>query len=66
MQRRVRTGLDNRVMNPAIDKVRAAHFRESLCAIARADGITTSEELEEILAIVEEFGLTGDAPPVSD
>lgn len=41
----------------------AEHFLNSLYAIAEADGITTSEELEEISTIVAEFGLAGDTRP---
>jgi tellurite resistance protein len=41
-----------------LDKNRAEHFLESLYAIARADGITSGEELTEIEAIATEFGLT--------
>jgi putative ABC transport system ATP-binding protein len=66
MQRRARSGMDNRIMNAALDEVRAEHFLNSLYAMARADGITTSEELQEILAITAEFGLAGKAPPEPD
>jgi uncharacterized membrane protein YebE (DUF533 family) len=36
---------------------RSKHFVNSLHAIAKADGITTGEEIDEIEAIVKEFGL---------
>lgn len=58
MQGRARSRIDNRIVNPALDEERAAHFLESLHAIARADGAATSEELVEIDAIAAEFGLT--------
>jgi putative ABC transport system ATP-binding protein len=48
MQKRARSGLD---------KDRSKHFVNSLHAIAKADGITTGEEIDEIEAIVKEFGL---------
>jgi ABC-type methionine transport system ATPase subunit len=59
MQKRARSGLDNHMVNPALDKDRAEHFLNSLYAIARADGNASSEELVEIEAIAAEFGLTG-------
>ncbi len=62
MQRRASSSLENRAMDPALDKDRAEHFLNSLYAIAEADGITTREELEEISAIVAEFGLAGKTP----
>jgi putative ABC transport system ATP-binding protein len=62
MQRRASSSLENRSMDPALDKDRAEHFLNSLHAIAEADGITTREELEEISAIVAEFGLAGESP----
>jgi len=58
MQKRAKAGIDNRIRNPAFDNERAEHFLNSLHAIARADGIATSEELVEIEAIAAEFGLT--------
>jgi ABC-type methionine transport system ATPase subunit len=58
MQRRAKSRINNRIMNPAFDDDRAAHFLNSLYAIAQADGIATSEELIEIEAIAAEFGLT--------
>lgn len=58
MQKRAKSGLDVRIVNPALDKKRAEHFLESLYAIAQADGTTSSEELVEIEAIATEFGLT--------
>jgi ABC-type lipoprotein export system ATPase subunit len=58
MQKRAKAGIDNRMVNPALDKDRAEHFLNSLYAIAQADGITSSEELVEIEAIAAEFGLT--------
>jgi putative ABC transport system ATP-binding protein len=57
MLKRTRSGLDNRVANPALDQDRAEHFMDSLYAIARADGKVSSEELIEIDAIAAEFGL---------
>jgi len=57
MQRRAKSNLDNRIVNPALDEKRAKHFLNSLHAIAQADGITTSLELIEIDAIAAEFGL---------
>lgn len=57
MQKRARAGLDNRLKNPALDDERARHFLDSLYAMARADGVTTSEEIVEIEAIATEFGL---------
>jgi putative ABC transport system ATP-binding protein len=57
MQKRAKSGLDNRLIGPAFDKDRSKHFVNSLHAIAKADGITTGEELEEIEAIIKEFGL---------
>jgi putative ABC transport system ATP-binding protein len=62
MQRRASSSLENRAMDPALDKDRAEHFLNSLYAIAEADGITTREELEEISAIVAEFGLAEKSP----
>jgi len=62
MQRRASSSLENRAMDPALDKDRAEHFLNSLYAIAEADGITTREELEEISAIVAEFGLAKKSP----
>jgi tellurite resistance protein len=61
MQRRASSSLEKRTMDPALDQDRAEHFLNSLYAIAEADGITTSEELEEISSIVAEFGLAGKA-----
>jgi putative ABC transport system ATP-binding protein len=63
MQKRARAGLDNRMVNPALDKDRAEHFLNSLYAIAQADGITSSEEIVEIEAIAAEFGLTSSNQP---
>jgi putative ABC transport system ATP-binding protein len=66
MQKRAKAGIDNRIMNPALDKDRAEHFLSSLYAIAQADGVTSSEELVEIEAIAAEFGLassSGSDPP---
>jgi putative ABC transport system ATP-binding protein len=60
MQKRARSGLDNRIMNPVLDKDRAEHFLKSLRAMAEADGITSTEEIVEIEAIAKEFGLTTD------
>jgi len=60
MQKRAKSGLDTRIVNPVLDKDRAEHFLESLYAIAQADGKTSSEELVEIEAIATEFGLTSD------
>ena len=57
MQGRARSRMDNRIVNPAFDEERTEHFLNSLHAIARADGIATSEELIEIDAIAAEFGL---------
>jgi tellurite resistance protein len=70
MQKRARSGLDNRLFDPAFDEDRSKHFVNSLHAmdrskhfvnslhaIAKADGITTGEEIDEIEAIVKEFGL---------
>lgn len=62
MQKRARSGLDNRIRNPALDEERARHFLESLYAMARADGVTTSEEIVEIEAIAAEFGLNAQWP----
>jgi putative ABC transport system ATP-binding protein len=58
MQKRAKSGMDNRLMIPAFGEDRAEHFLNSLHAIAQADGITSSEELAEIEAIATEFGLT--------
>lgn len=58
MQKRAKAGIDNRIKNPAFDNDRAEHFLNSLYAIARADGIASSEELMEIESIAAEFGLT--------
>ncbi|HSM29488.1 MAG TPA: hypothetical protein VK854_02210, partial [Woeseiaceae bacterium] len=63
MQKRARSGLDNRLIGPAFDEGRSRHFLDSLHAIARADGITTGQELEEIEAIIAEFGLAGNDAP---
>jgi len=57
MLKRTKSGLDTRMSNPALDDIRAEHFLDSLYAIARADGIVSSEELVEIEAIAAEFGL---------
>ncbi len=66
MQKRAKTGLDNRISQSTFDEIRAQHFLESLYAIARADGKTSSEELVEIEAIAAEFGLKSDEAPESD
>ncbi len=58
MQGRARSGIDNRIVNPAFDEDRTEHLLNSLHAIAQADGIATSEELIEIDTIAAEFGLT--------
>ncbi len=58
MQKRATSGSGSGDMSPAFDNERAKHFLESLHAIAQADGITSSEELDEIEAIAAEFGLT--------
>ena len=58
MQGRAKSGIDNRIVNPAFDEERAEHFFNSLHAIAQADGIATSAELIEIETIAAEFGLT--------
>ena len=58
MEKRARSGLDNRIHNPAFDEDRGKHFLESLYAIARADGVVSDEETLEIQAIAAEFGLT--------
>ncbi|MDH3820608.1 MAG: TerB family tellurite resistance protein [Gammaproteobacteria bacterium] len=63
MQKRARAGMDNRMVNPALDKDRAQHFLNSLYAIAQADGITSSEEIVEIETIAAEFGLTSSNQP---
>jgi tellurite resistance protein len=55
--------MDNRMVNPALDKDRAQHFLNSLYAIAQADGITSSEEIVEIETIAAEFGLTSSNQP---
>ena len=57
MQGRAKSQIDHRDFNPAFDDERAQHFLESLHAIARADGIATSEEIIEIETIAAEFGL---------
>lgn len=62
MQKRARSGLDNRFRNPVLDEERARHFLDSLYAMARADGVTTSEEIVEIEAIAAEFGLRAPVP----
>ena len=66
MQKRAKSGLDTRIVNPVLDKHRTEHFLESLYAIARADGQTSSEELAEIETIATEFGLNRDDSPESD
>jgi tellurite resistance protein len=66
MQKRAKSGLDARIVNPVLDEHRAEHFLESLYAIARADGQTSSEELAEIEAIATEFGLARDELSKSD
>jgi len=66
MQKRAKAGMDNRMVNPALDKDRAEHFLNSLYAIAQADGITSSEELVEIETIAAEFGLTASNQPKPD
>ena len=66
MQKRAKAGMDNRMVNPALDKDRAEHFLNSLYAIAQADGITSSEELVEIETIAAEFGLTSSNQPKSN
>lgn len=60
MQGRARSRIDSRDLNPAFDEERARHFLESLHAIARADGIATTEEMIEIETIAAEFGLAED------
>ena len=57
MQKRAKSRMGNRIMNPVLDNDRAEHFLNSLYAIAQADGKATSEELVEIEAIAAEFGL---------
>jgi tellurite resistance protein len=66
MQKRAKTGLDNRISQSTFDEIRAQHFLDSLYAIARADGKTSSEELIEIEAIAAEFGLMTDEKPESN
>ena len=66
MQKRAKSLMDKRVLNPAFDHDRSEHFLNSLYAIAQADGIATSEELVEIEAIAAEFGLTPNADSASD
>jgi putative ABC transport system ATP-binding protein len=65
MQKRATTGPDNRISQSTFDEIRAQHFLDSLYAIARADGKTSSEELVEIDAIAAEFGLHSDDEPES-
>jgi putative ABC transport system ATP-binding protein len=57
MQGRAKAQVGDRMVNPMLDGERAAHFLESLHAIAQADGAITSEELVEIETIAAEFGL---------
>jgi len=66
MQKRARSGLDNRLKDSAFDENRTQHFLDSLRAIAQADGITTGEETAEIEAIVAEFGLAEKETPGPD
>ena len=66
MQGRAKSGIDNRIVNPAFDAERAEHFLSSLHAIAQADGITTSAELIEIDTIAAEFGLGGQRDAETD
>lgn len=66
MQGRARSRIDNRIVNPALDEGRTEHFLNSLHAIARADGIATSEELIEIDTIAAEFGLTQPKSPETE
>jgi putative ABC transport system ATP-binding protein len=65
MQKRAMTGLDHRISRSTFDEIRGQHFLDSLYAIARADGKTSSEELVEIEAIAAEFGLHSDGGPES-
>jgi putative ABC transport system ATP-binding protein len=65
MQKRAKTGLDNRIRNSAFDESRAQHFLESLHAIAVADGSASPEELVEIESIAAEFGLRPGEEPES-
>jgi putative ABC transport system ATP-binding protein len=58
MQKRAKSSLDNRIVNPVLDTERAEHFLNSLYAIAQADGKATNDELVEIEAIAAEFGLS--------
>ena len=58
MQGRTKARVDDRMVNPMFDGERAAHFLDSLHAIAQADGAITSDELVEIESIAAEFGLT--------
>ena len=57
MLKRTKSGMDNRIRNPAFDKDRTEHFMNSLFAIAQADGAISSEEMVEIETIASEFGL---------
>ena len=57
MQKRARSGIDSKGLNPDFDEDRGKHFLESLYAIARADGTVSAEETVEIEAIAAEFGL---------
>lgn len=66
MQGRAKSRIDSRITNPVFDEKRTEHFLDSLHAIARADGITTSEELVEIDTIAAEFGLTRPRGPQAD
>jgi putative ABC transport system ATP-binding protein len=58
MEKRAKSGLDNRTSNPAFDRDRGKHLLESLHAIAQADGNVSTEETLEIEAIAAEFGLS--------
>jgi putative ABC transport system ATP-binding protein len=57
MQKRARSGIDGKELNPEFDDDRGKHFLESLYAIAQADGTVYDEETLEIEAIAAEFGL---------
>jgi len=57
MQKRAKSGMDNRSSNPALDDERSKHFIESLYAIAQADGKVSAEEIVEIEAVAAEFGI---------
>ena len=57
MQSRSKSGLATRLKHSRLDRERGEQLIQSLYAIARADGRVSAEEIVEIQAIAQEFGI---------